>query len=73
MVAAKTKKARFEVGEWVRPPLGEEPLEAQILEDLGNLGVNGERVLLVSVPLDEGDEVESMEYPVVEGDLLPAV
>jgi hypothetical protein len=70
-MADSKPKTEIEVGQWVRLPLGGEPLEAQVIEDRGNLGIDGERVLRLSVPMGEG--VEPMETEVPESHLLPAV
>ncbi len=67
-MAASEQKSRIEVGEWVLLPLGGDPLEAQVIEDRGNLGVKRERILRVSVPWEEG--VEPKEYEVPEQDLI---
>lgn len=63
-MANATDKGRIEVGEWVLLTLGGEPFEGQVIEDCGNLGVNGERILTVLVPWEEG--VEPHTYPTPE-------
>jgi hypothetical protein len=69
-VADSNQKSRIEVGEWVLLPLGEDPLEAQVIEDRGNLGYKGRRLLRVAVPMEEGGE--PMEFEVPEADLIRA-
>jgi hypothetical protein len=69
-VADSNQKSKIEVGEWVLLPLGEDPLEAQVVEDRGNLGYKGRRLLRVAVPMEEGGE--PMEYEVPEADLIRA-
>jgi hypothetical protein len=69
-MAVSNQKSRIEVGEWVYVPLGGDPLEAQVVEDRGNLGVNGRRILRISVPWDEGMEPREFEIP--EEDLIRA-
>ena len=69
-MADSNQKSRIEVGEWVLLPLGEDPLEAQVVEDRGNLGYKGRRLLRVAVPMEEGGE--PMEYEVPEEDLIRA-
>jgi hypothetical protein len=67
-MADSTAKDRIEVGDWVLVPLGGDPLEGQVIEDCGNLGVDGERILAVLVPWEEG--VEPREYGVPEHRLI---
>jgi hypothetical protein len=67
-VANSTEKDEIQVGQWVLLPLGGDPLEAKVIEDRGNLGVKGERILRVWVPWEEG--VEPREYEIPEEDLI---
>lgn len=69
-MTTSNRKSEIEVGEWVLFPLGRNRLEAQVIEDRGNLGVRGERILRISVPMEEG--VEAFEYEVTEAELLRA-
>jgi hypothetical protein len=69
-VASSKQKARIEVGEWVYVPLGGDPLPAQVIEDRGNLGVNGRRIVRISVPWEEG--MEPREFEVAEESLIRA-
>jgi hypothetical protein len=66
---AATEKSRFEVGQWVLLVIGRNHLEAQVLEDRGRLGVNGERVYLILVSLGEG--VEPQQREAAESRLIP--
>jgi hypothetical protein len=59
------------VGQWVYLPFSPEPAKAQVLEDRGPLGIDGEHVFLVLVTLEEG--VEPFEREVAERHLLLAV
>lgn len=67
-MAGTTQNDRIEVGEWVLLPLGGKPFEGQVIEDCGNLGVNGERILTILVPWEEG--VEPRTYPTPEHRLI---
>jgi hypothetical protein len=67
-MAGANQNDRIEVGQWVLLPLGGDPLEGQVIEDCGNLGVKGERILRVLVPWEEG--VEPRTYPVPEERLI---
>jgi hypothetical protein len=69
-VADSDQKSKIEVGEWVLLSFGADPLEAQVVEDRGNLGYKGRRLLRVAVPMEEGGE--PMEYEVPEADLIRA-
>ncbi len=69
-MANATDKDRIEVGEWVLVPLGIRPLEGQVIEDYGHIGVDGARVLRVLVPWEEG--VEPRTYPTPEHRLIRA-
>jgi hypothetical protein len=69
-VADSNQKSRIEVGEWVLVPFGGDPLEAQVVEDRGNLGYKGRRLLRVAVPTEEGGE--PVEFEVPEADLIRA-
>jgi hypothetical protein len=69
-VADSNQKSRIEVGEWVLVPFGGDPLEAQVVEDRGNLGYKGRRLLRVAVPMEEGGE--PVEFEVPEADLIRA-
>jgi len=67
-MAGATDKDRIEVGEWVLLPIAGTDFEGRVIEDCGNLGVNGERILTVLVPWEEG--VEPREYPTPEHRLI---
>jgi hypothetical protein len=67
-MATSKKKTEIKVGQWVFLPLGSKPMEAQVLEDRGNFGVDGEHVFLVHVPMEEG--VEARQFEVAESQLL---
>jgi hypothetical protein len=69
-VADSNQKSKIEVGEWVLLAFGEDPLEAQVVEDRGNLGYKGRRLLRVAVPMEDDDE--PVEFEVPEADLIRA-
>lgn len=69
-MAVPKGKSKIEVGEWVLLPLGEEPLKALVIEDLGNLAANGERVFRVSTPMAE--VADPLEWQVRESELRRA-
>jgi hypothetical protein len=60
----------IEVGQWVYLPSTPEPMKAKVLEDRGPLGVNGEHVFLVLIPMEDG--VEPREREVAEPHLVTA-
>lgn len=60
-------KPRIDVGQQVLLPIGRNRLHGRVVEDRGNLGVRGERILRVQV--DQGDDVPPSEYEVPEGEL----
>jgi hypothetical protein len=53
---ASKEKPLFEPGQWVVLPIVGTRWDAQIVEDMGKLGVNGERVYSILVPQEEGAE-----------------
>jgi hypothetical protein len=55
-VPASKEKPAFEVGQWVVLPIAGTRWDARIVEDMGRLGVNGERVYSILVPQEEGAE-----------------
>jgi hypothetical protein len=55
-VPASKEKAAFNIGEWVVLTVVGTPWDAQVLDDLGRLGVNGERIYSVLVPQEAGAE-----------------
>jgi hypothetical protein len=55
-MTASKEKPTFEPGEWVVLPIAGNRWDAQIVEDRGRLGVNGERVYSILVPQEEGEE-----------------
>jgi hypothetical protein len=69
----RTPKARREheyvVGDRVRIDWGGYPIEGVVVEDRGNLGVGGRRILRVRFRFDEDNE-DTFELP--EEDLHPA-
>jgi hypothetical protein len=69
-MADPKRKSAIKVGEWVLLPLGGDPLQARVIEDRGNLGVNGERLLRVTVVLEDKDRPREFEVP--EADLIRA-
>ena len=69
MPAKKKKKPEFKVGQRVFIPIGPNQLEAQVVEDLGTLGVNGERVYSVLV---FGSEDRVSQRDAAESHLIPA-
>jgi hypothetical protein len=62
-------KPRFRVGEWVVLLMGEDRMDAQVIEDRGRLGIDGERVYAISVPFEEGTV---QEHEAAESRLAPA-
>ena len=69
MPAAK-KESEIQVGQWLFLPFGRKPARVQVLEDRGRLGINGEKVFLIHVPMEEG--VEPRQFEVSESELLRA-
>ena len=69
-MADLNQKSKIEVGEWVLLSFGGDPLEAQVVEDRGNLGYKGRRLLRVAVPMEDDDE--PVEFEVPEEDLIRA-
>jgi hypothetical protein len=55
-VPASKEKAAFNIGEWVVLTVVGTPWDAQVVDDLGRLGVNGERIYSVLVPQEAGAE-----------------
>lgn len=51
-------------------PFGGDPLKAQVVEDRGNLGYKGRRLLRVAVPMEE--DGEPVEFEVPEADVTRA-
>lgn len=60
----------IQVGEWVVFSIADNHFDAQVIEDRGNLGVNGERILRISVPW--GKDIEPREFEVHEDRLIRA-
>jgi hypothetical protein len=52
------QKAQYKPGEWILIPFRPDPLEAEILEDMGCLGADGEHVYFIRVPEGEHGEEE---------------
>lgn len=65
-VTAK-RKSKIKVGQSVVLPIGRNRLRGRVVEDRGNLGVHGERILRIQG--DQGDGVPPSEYEVPEGEL----
>jgi hypothetical protein len=63
-MAHSTGKDEIQVGQWVMLAYAGDSFEAQVIEDLGNIGLKRERMLQVMVPWEEG--VEPKEFPVTE-------
>ncbi len=62
-----TTKAKIGIGQVVLLPIGKNRLRGRVVEDRGNLGLHGERILRVLV--DQGDDVPPSEHEVPEGEL----
>jgi len=60
----------FIVGQSVVLRIGRNDLPALVIEDRGNLGVDGGRVFRVSVSYDEGSEPSEFEVPASALDAL---
>lgn len=58
---------KFAVGDEIMLPIGRNLLPGRVVEDRGNLGPNGERIMRVEVDLGEG--VAPSEYEVPEAAL----
>ena len=69
-MAPVTAKPKISVGQSVVLPVGRNRLRGRVIEDRGNLGVHGERILRVQVDL--GDGVPPAEHEVPEGELQVA-
>jgi hypothetical protein len=63
----------IEVGSRVGVNLGVRIVPGTIVEDRGEIGVAGRRLVRVAVPVTETDEVRTFEVPVDELVALPAV
>ncbi len=57
-MARVKQKAKYRPGQWILLPYRPEPLEAEILEDMGCLGIDGEHVYFIRVPEGELGEDE---------------
>ena len=68
-MAPTTAKHRIEVGQEVFLPIGRNRLRGRVIEDRGNLGLHGERILRVEI--DQGDDVPPSEHEVPEAELEP--
>lgn len=66
-MAPVTAKRKIEVGQAVVLPIGRNRLRGRVIEDRGNLGVHGERILRIEVDL--GDGVPPGEHEVPESEL----
>jgi hypothetical protein len=69
-VDASKEKPVFEVGQWVVLPIAGTRWDVQIVEDMGRLGVNGERLYSILVPQEEG--AEPILRDAAESHLVPA-
>jgi hypothetical protein len=69
-MATLKKKSEFKVGQWVWIQFGGNSWRAQLIEDRGNLGVKGERVFMISIPREDGDEPR--EFEIGESQVLRA-
>ncbi len=49
-------KPKFALGEWAVLPIASTRWDVQVVEDWGEIGVNGERVYSILVPQEEGEE-----------------
>jgi hypothetical protein len=63
-------KSPYAVGQWVYLGTGPNRMKAQVLEDLGRLGVNGEHVYSILVFFGDG-EGEEMQRDANETRLTP--
>ncbi|MBS1886438.1 MAG: hypothetical protein JSU06_04540 [Actinobacteria bacterium] len=62
-MAPRTTNQRIEVGDDVVLPVGRLRLPSRVIEDRGNLGVNGERILRIVTDLGEGAHDIEREVP----------
>jgi hypothetical protein len=69
-MAESKPKTEIEIGQWVQLRFAGTQTEAQVIEDRGNLGIKGERLFRISIPMGEG--VEPLETEIEESRLLPA-
>ena len=69
MPKLQSAQRRFQVGDWVRIPLGPRRVDALIVEDRGRIGAGGRRLLAVEVP---SDPAEPMRFEVSESEAEPA-
>lgn len=69
MSAIHTASARFKVGDWVSFQYGVRRATAQIIEDRGPLGINGERIYRIRL---DRDSTEPDEFELREALLEPA-
>src|SRR4051794_31653080 len=69
MSMVHTTSARFKVGDWVSFQFGARRATAQIIEDRGPLGVNGERIYRIRL---DRDSTEPDEFELREAQLEPA-
>lgn len=67
--AARTQDHSYKVGDRVKMDWGGHEIEGTVVEDRGNLGVGGRRILRVHFKFDEYDE-DTFEVPAE--DLHPA-
>jgi hypothetical protein len=67
--ATTPRDEQYRVGDRVKMDWGGHEIQGTIVEDRGNLGVGGRRILRVHFKFDEYDE-ETFEVPA--GDLRPA-
>jgi len=59
------------VGSRVKLLWGEHPVEAEVIEDRGNLGVGGRRLLRIRLALNPGDVAEPVEFEMPAEDVVP--
>ncbi len=62
----KPTHARIEIGDRVRFRLGADDVDAHIIEDRGNIGVGGRRILRVRTVGGSPEEVREFEVPEAE-------
>lgn len=66
----KSSKKAVRVGDRVRFLVGAREIVADVVEDRGNIGVNGRHVVALQFPGADG-EVEKLDWPAEELTVLP--